>query len=321
MIFSKQIQAMYRQQVFARADDTGLSFYFSAEDFPGLRREPYGFRAEAGHRLQGYFYSYENPIPGRLVVFDHGMGGGHRAYMREIQLLAEHGYLVFAYDHTGCMESEGAGCGGFGQSLSDLNACLTALKGADRYRELAISVVGHSWGGFSTMNISALHPDVKHQVALSGFLSVEQIVRQSFSGLMKLFVKDILRLEQAANPASLAVNGVDSLRKTGAQVLLIHSADDQSVRCDRHFDLLQRELAGRDNIRFLRLEGRGHNPNYTGDAVRYLGEYLARLGQLRRQKEPLTPQQKAAFLAEWDWRRMTDQDAGVWAQIFDVLDH
>jgi protein-tyrosine-phosphatase len=91
MIFSKRIQAIYKMQVFMRADDTGLVFYFSSDDFPGLHRKPYTFTAKAGHKLHGNFYSYHNPIPGRLVVFDHGMGGGHRAYMREIEELARHG--------------------------------------------------------------------------------------------------------------------------------------------------------------------------------------------------------------------------------------
>ena len=34
------------------------------------------------------------------------------------------------------------------------------------------------------MNIQALHPDVSHVVAISGFLSVEQIIKDSFSGLL-----------------------------------------------------------------------------------------------------------------------------------------
>ena len=322
MIFSKRIQAIYKMQVFMRADDTGLVYYFSSDDFPGLHRKPYTFQATAGHRLQGNFYYYHDPIPGRLVVFDHGMGGGHRSYMREIETLAKHGYLVFAYDHTGCMESEGEGCNGFAQSLSDLDACLKALKADEKYKDLEISVVGHSWGGFSTMNISALHPEVKHQVAMSGFVSVEQIVKQSFAaGMMKFFFKDIMKLEQNANPDYVQYNALDSLSKTNAQVLLIHSADDRAVRCDMHFDLLKSKLEGKDNIRFLKVEGRGHNPNYTEDAVRYKDSFFQQMQLLRHQKKLSKPEEKQAFIAEHDWHRMTAQDESVWAQIFDLLDN
>ena len=107
MIFEKQIIGTFRNNFLRRCDDTGTAFYFSAADFPGLEAEPFSFPSCKGHELKGYFYHYDDPIPGRIVVFDHGFGGGHRSYMKEIELLCRHGYLVFSYDHTGCMESGG----------------------------------------------------------------------------------------------------------------------------------------------------------------------------------------------------------------------
>ena len=173
MIFEKQIVGTFRNNFLRRCDDAGTAYYFSAADFPGLEAEPFSFPSCKGHTLKGSFYHYANPIPGRIVVFDHGFGGGHRSYMKEIELLCRHGYLVFSYDHTGCMESGGEDIGGFTQSLVDLNDCLNALKASDRCRGLDFSVMGHSWGGFSTLNICALHPDISHIVVLSGFVSVE----------------------------------------------------------------------------------------------------------------------------------------------------
>ena len=85
MLFEKQIKAAFRARVHVRADDTGAIRYFSPEDFEGLSVSPYSFPAHEGHTLQGYFYSYGEPsIPNRIVIFDHGMGGGHRSYLREI---------------------------------------------------------------------------------------------------------------------------------------------------------------------------------------------------------------------------------------------
>lgn len=92
MIFEKQVVNMYKGMMYARCDDTETVFYFSAEDFDGLHKESYPFKASAGHTLQGYIYHYDNPIEKRIVVFDHGMGGGHRAYMKEIEKLCRHGY-------------------------------------------------------------------------------------------------------------------------------------------------------------------------------------------------------------------------------------
>ena len=41
---------------------------------------------------------------------------------------------------------------------------------------------------------------------------------------------------------------------------------------------------------------------------------------LRHQKKLSKPEEKKAFLAEYDWHRMTAQDEAVWEQIFATLD-
>ena len=144
MLFEKQIVNTFRTSFLRRCDDMGTAHYFSAADFSGLQQEAFSFPSSCGHTLQGWFYRYETVIPGRIVVFDHGFGGGHRSYMKEIELLCRHGYLVFAYDHTGCMESGGEDIHGFSQSLRDLDDCLKALKASDRCKDLDFSVMGHS---------------------------------------------------------------------------------------------------------------------------------------------------------------------------------
>ena len=319
MIFSKQIEKIYRSRLFNRCDDVGVAHYFSAEDFPGLRSQAYSFPANAGHTLRGWFYSYEKAIPGRLVVFDHGMGGGHRSYMREIERLARAGYLVFAYDHTGCMESGGENTNGFAQSLSDLDACLTALKKLDSLRDRTISVVGHSWGAFSTMNIPALHPDVTHVVALSGFVSVKEMVHQNFSGILKGYRKELYALERKANPNYVNYNACKTLADTNAQVLLIYSADDKMVHKAVHYDALHKALAGKKNVKFLLVEGKGHNPNYTADAVQCLAAYTETLTKKLKKLELGTVEERKAFLQTFDWWRMTEQDEAVWNVILDTL--
>ena len=194
------IENIYRTKVFARCDDKGTAYYFSAKDFEGLNSVPYSFASSKGDTLKGNFYYYENPIKNRIVVFDHGFGGGHRSYMKEIEMLCRHGYLVFAYDHTGCMTSGGESPNGMAQSLCDLNDCIAMLKADDRFACMDISVMGHSWGGFSTLNISALHPEISHVVVLSGFVSVEELVKTFFSGILKWYRKAVLELERKANP-------------------------------------------------------------------------------------------------------------------------
>lgn len=318
MIFEKQILKMYKSMMHTRCDDNGLAFYFSADDFPGLKKEAYSFKASAGHNLQGYIYNYDDPISERLVVFDHGFGGGHRSYMKEIEKLCSHGYKVFAYDHTGCMESEGASPNGMAQSLCDLNDCITAIKNDPKFTGIDISVMGHSWGGFSTLNISSLHPEISHIVVLSGFVSVRELINTFFDGVMKGYRKVIMELENKSNPIFVGFDAVTSLSNSSTKALLIYSDNDTLCR-KTHYDILKSGLENKDNISFILLNNKGHNPNYTEDAVKYLGEY----GKIKAKKAKSlkTPEQRAEFISGFDWDRMTKQDDALWDKIFDHLDN
>ena len=315
MIFENQVRKLYQKTLFVRNDNADGIFYFQPSDFPGLECHPYSFPAKAGHALKGYFYHYAQVIPGRLVVFDHGMGNGHRAYMREIERLAQAGWLVFSYDHTGCMESGGTGTNGFAQSLSDLDACLTALEKEDALRERTISVVGHSWGGFSTMNIAALHPGITHVVSMSGFISVEKMLEQTFAGPMKGYREPIMALERRVNPDYVNFNAIKTLSETTAKVLLIYSADDSVIHKALHYDPLEKALAGKDNVRFLLLSGKDHNPTYAPDAVKYKNTFFTQLKSARKHKLLSTPENQRAFMSRFDWWRMTEQDDRVWEAI------
>ena len=318
MIFEKRILDMYRGMMYTRCDDTETAFYFSADDFEGLLAEPYPFSSSAGHTLQGYLYAYENARPERLIVFDHGFGGGHRAYMKEIELLCKRGFCVFAYDHTGCMQSGGDSPNGLAQSLCDLNDCITAIKADPRFFGVDLSVMGHSWGGFSTLNITALHPDISHIVAMCGFVSVEAMVKSFFSGLLCGYRKAVLALERESNPHFSGFSALDTLAASSTKALLIYSADDPLCR-RTHYDALKAALGERENIELLLVDKKGHNPNYTEDAVSYLGEFSKARRRLLRQQN-VTKEEKSRFVSSFDWERMTEQDEAVWGKIFTHLD-
>ncbi len=312
-MFLNTVKKLYQGLIFKRCDDLGVAKYFSAGDFNGLNSEPYCFKSEKGDKLQGYFYYYDNPIAERLIVFDHGMGGGHRSYMKEIEMLARHGFKVFSYDHTGCMESEGENCGGFTQSLSDLNACLKALKSDDRYESCKFAVMGHSWGGYAALNISQFHSDLTHIIAMSGFISVGKIAEK-----FGAFKKYIYAVEKSTNPQYVNCNAIDSLKSTDAVALLIYSDNDSLVKKEKHFDALKKAFEARKNTFFILEKNKGHNPNYTADAVLYLADYMKMLSKQKTASK--TDEQKKEFVNSLDLDRMTAQDEAVWKKIFDVLD-
>ena len=319
MILEKQIVNMYKGMMHKRCDDTETVFYFSPEDFPGLNSERFTFKSSRGDTLVGYIYSYENPIPNKLVIFDHGFGGGHRAYMKEIEKLCSHGYTVFSYDHTGCMESEGESPRGLVQSLVDLNDCIFAIKGEERFSDFDISVMGHSWGAFSTMNIAPLHPDISHVVAMCGFVSPKDMIKTTFRGILSLWQNAIYELEANTNPEFVTCDAIESLRAVDVKALLIYSKDDPI--CPRvHYDRLRRALDTKNGISFLFVDKKGHNPNYTEEAVKILTDFSKKRAKLARKKN-VTKKEKEAFVSSFDWDKMTEQDERVWDVIFAHLDN
>ena len=320
MIFSKKVEKMYSKTLFSRHDEDGSIFYFSHSDFDGLNMTPYSFNNQLGDKLSGGLYYYDGYDETRLIVFDHGMGTGHRAYMREIEVLARHGYRVLAYDHTGCTNSEGKGVRGLSGSLADLDACITAVKKDESLNKLTLSVVGHSWGAFSTMNITAFHKDIESIVAISGFISIPQMLKFILPGFLGLWRNTAKQLERAANPDCADISAIDTLRSSSTRALIIHSLDDKTCSAKLNFVKLRDALEDEENVTFLLENGKGHNPNYTEAAVKYKDKFFADLTKKRKSGELSTDEQKRAFIESYDWYKMTEQDEKVWQIIFDHLD-
>ena len=136
---------------------------------------------------------------------------------------------------------------------------------------------------------------------------------------MKGYREPVMALERSANPRFVEFNATESLSKSDVKALLIYS--DNDTMCKRvHFDLLRESLEGKDNVRLMLVSGKGHNPNYTADAVAYLGQYVAQKNKLLRRGKLKDADEKAKFVASFDWNRMTAQDESVWAEIFNHLD-
>lgn len=312
---SRQIEKIYKSVLFRRHDPDGSIYYFSHKDFPALSAEEISFTSQRGHILRGCFYSYPEHRTDRLILLEHGMGNGHNAYFREIELLCRAGYRVFSYDHTGCNRSEGEHIFGLSGSLSDLDDCINALVKMG-YPESVISVVGHSWGGFSTLNILAYHPDLHSIVAMSGFISVTAMHSQlvPFPFGIGLFA-----LEQNTNPSYASIDAITVLRHTDRPALIIHSTDDKTVSYKKNLRPLAAALDKKPNASFLTVSGSGHNPTYTAEAFAYKESFFKDLKRQRKKGRLETEEQRAEFLAKYDFNKMTEQNPAVWDTILTFL--
>lgn len=316
---SRQIVKFYKSTAFKRRDDEGNLFYYKPSDFDGLISEKFCFKTSKGHNLIGYFYYYDVNKSDRLIVFEHGMGVGHRAYYREIERLAREGYLVYSYDHTGCTESEGETTMGLSGSLVDLDACIGALINYG-YKAENISVVGHSWGGYSTLNILSYYPNLRSIVAMAGFISMPDMLDQVFPKFLSPFKSVIYQLESEVNPGHSEKSALSTLQASMSKALIIHSIDDDSVDFKRHFARMRNELSHKENITFLELSGKMHNPTYTDDAVKYKKDFFKAYSKRMKKGKYKDKIAHRAFLESYDWKRMTEQDEDIWNKIFAFLE-
>ena len=83
---------------------------------------------------------------------------------------------------------------------------------------------------------------------------------------------------------------------------------------------LKKALSHRTNIRFLEVDGKDHNPNYTREAVMLKNTLFRDLTQKIKGGELDTEEQKKTFRESWDWNAVTEQDPAVWTEIFACLD-
>ena len=310
------VSALYKKYVVRRYDGDGVIRYYTHGDFPGLNAEPIEFKAPHGVTLRGNIYSYPDADGESLVVFAHGIGGGHRSYLREIDRLCRAGYRVVGYDNCGCFASDGESIRGLTESLCDLVACVAWLRGQERFAETKISVVGHSWGGYAAANVLNYRKDVHAVVAISSFVSVKEFLDAFLTGKMKLMRRGVYRFERRANPEFVDSDAVEAVKDTASKVLFIHSRDDGMVPISVGLDYV-RARVDNPNVRFLELNGKKHNPHYTADAVDYMNASFGEYNRLVAEKKLKTDDEKRAYCADFDYERMTAQDEDVWKAILD----
>ncbi len=253
------------------------------EDFDGLERVKYTFPSDKGQMLTGYMYHVGEGQKG-IIVLAHGLGGGgHNSYMDVIDCFAEHGYYVFAYDATGNDESEGEELGGLPQGVVDLDHAITFVENNESFSELPIGLFGHSWGGYSVCNVLRFHPEIRAVISCSGFNSSADMFeaegkKQAGAAIYPFmpFVKlhELIKYGKYASGSAMK-----SFAETEMPVLILHSADDDTVPCEYGYDMYYEKYGNDGRFEFIRLEDRGHN--YVYDDMSYINEFNAKFDKWR----------------------------------------
>ena len=128
-------------------------------------------------------------------------------------------------------------------------------------------------------------------------------------------------LEKESNPDFVSINAIESLSNYDGHALIIHSKDDKTVKCKYHFDVLKNELSNKNNIEFMLVENKNHNPNYTVEAVKHKDEFFKTYKKYLKKNLLKKVGDKEKFKNSFNWFKMTQQDFNIWKEVFRVLDN
>ena len=296
------ISHQYKKQFVCRYDkEVGIPYY-SYSDFKGLKQEAYSFVNSINIEIKYFFYYYDNYRTDKIVLFLHGLGPGHTAYLAEIEFLAKAGYKVLTLDYMGCEESQGKNMRSLNEPTRDVNDLLDYLK-----LDKPIVVVGHSLGGYTALNIINIRKEISKAVIISGFLSIES--------LMKVFVKSkfiyngVIKYEKKMEPDYFQINNLEYLKTTKDKIFFIQSDDDPMVPYS--IALKEVEQIDNPNIKTLRVTGKKHNPNYSLDAVNYMNEIFGQYNELLKKKKIRSDEDRINFFKDVSLTRLTEQDKDI----------
>ena len=244
-------------------------------DYDGLKRTQYQFTSNKKQKLTGYLYSSEKSTAGMaadtakgIIITAHGFGGGgHNSYMDVINFFAEHGYLVFAYDATGNDESEGLGrrngVGGMPQGVIDLNYAISFVEESGNFPSLPIYLWGHSWGGYSVINVLNYHPEVKAVAEVAGFNSSSGMFIAGGKEIAGNFIYSLmpfLYLHEFFKYGKYSFStGVKGIRKTNARVAIIHGMKDSTVPVEYGYSVYYKNFKDNPRVTFMPYEEMNHS--------------------------------------------------------------
>ena len=285
--------------------------YYSHLDFEGLNQEAYTFTNSSGVEIRYFYYYYDKPRDDKIILFLHGLGPGHAAYMKEIDTLAKHGFRVLTLDYTGCNESGGKNMVSLNRPTRDVMKLLDLLK-----IDKPVILVGHSLGGYTALNLINLRKELQKAVILSGFLSIQSILPTTIKN--KFIVSRILKYERKVEPEYFDLNNVEYLRNTTDDLFFIQSEDDQMVK----YSIGLQVVEGIENphIKTLKMNGRKHNPNYTGNAVNYMNDVFGKYYYLLKKKKIKNDEEKIEYFKDVSIVKLTEQDEDVFKQLFEFVD-
>lgn len=319
-----KILERYKKEFLPRFDKDGITPYLSYENFDGLNFKEGIFKNSNNINIHYFSYYYDNYKKDKLIVFCHGIGPGHTAYVREIEKLAKNGYYVLTIDYCGCDKSEGDSLGSINEPTKDVIDFIDYIKdGIDNniseFKDKEIVLVGHSLGAYTALNVIDLRNDIKKAVLISGFISLILELKGGSHIPFGFVFKSITNYEKKVNAKYCNINNLKYLKNTSDKILFIHSKDDPIVPYKTSTYKIFKNNKN-ENLDFLIVDNKSHNPNYSSSGLKYMKDTFNEYSKLIKENKLNTKEDKIKFMKDKDLFKMTDQDEEVWNKIFNHIE-
>lgn len=327
-LMQKIANLMIKSNFDQRYDDKHTLKYFTVDDFENLKNEPIEFTSSENVLLRGYLYSSTliDNYKG-LMIISHGLGAGHLQYTTEINYFAQDGYLVFAFDDTGCNLSEGEVIKGVTQGLIDLDYALRYIDSNERLKDMPKFIFGHSMGAYAACNITSLNKtDIKGIVALAPFKDEPSMLYEQFRAMTnmkyKFLYKLLVRKYKERFGDVVNINTFDSLKNSDIPHLIIAGDQDPIVDYYSNFSMFKDAFENKENYQFISVEERFHRPNLTKEAAKYDDDTNKELQQMHAEFKGNTPQERIdEFYQKLDYDLLVQMDMDIMHQISSFLEN
>ncbi len=300
-----------------RCDGDEKLKYFTHEDFESLKAMKIEFNNKNGTTLRGAIYAKAGvQQPEALIIFSHGMGGGHLSYMTEINTLAQSGFAVLAYDNAGTFESDGEKLGGFSAGPDALRAALTFVQNHPTLSKMKKVLMGHSWGGYSVCQVLGdENIDVNCAVTFgapeSGFAVSSAVLGEKFKFLIPL-VKLVFCMKEGKQAAITSSECVE--KASDIPVLLLHGKKDHIVTPNISAAEAAKNLPNATSVLF---DGRFHNVYQTVDSETYMNKTFAKIREVQKNKSASEEEINACY--DIDYELITREDPAVMDFVTDFI--
>lgn len=286
--------------------------YYTAEEL-GLEKKSFTYKSNNGQKIQAYLYHKNNTNPLGIIIFSHGLGGGHLAYIKEINYLVELNYYVIAYDATGCGESEGDKLNGFSQGIIDLNNLIKYIRKQPEYQNFSLILCGHSWGAYNVLN--ADHNHIQKVIAISPFNDPANLLNflssKTLHFTLPLFPEYFKIIEKKR--FKMYKETLISLKNTTVPCLIIHGKEDNTVIPEMSYFIFKNKLNYKENLNFFLVEERFHRPLLTKEAALYDVKMNADIAKMNNKK--ISEEEKENYYKNLDYDLLTQFDEKVLKEI------